>query len=442
MICGAGRAQGCDLRVEEFGREGAGEGFDGGLLLGRKRLALEAKEGAGEFGFADAFRLGKELFNGGGGGRLIELLGVAGDLKGDDALGGFGFAGAAGAILLRDLLEVVDVVDKAAFEGIDFGRNVARDGDIDKEDGAVAAAGQQGAGVRRGEDLAGTCGSENDVGAVRLLVQLRERDDPGGDGGRAEGVGNLFGAGFGAVGDKQRGGALLDEVTRRQIAHFAGTDEQNGFAGEGAEDFAGKIGGHRGDRNGGSADLCFGADAFGNGEGTLQQRIEHGFDGADFAGDGERLLHLAKDLGFADDHGIERTGDTKQVADGFGLTEMVKVRLDVGRAEIEEVVKEAGRGGGVAGRVSDAVLGAAPGGTVGRQRSAVRVADREQLDTVAGGKDHGFADAGFAHKGEGGFGEAVCRNGKAFAHRDGRGGVVDAHQQKRAAGGACGGEDV
>ena len=37
------------------------------------------------------------------------------------------------------------------------------------------------------------------------------------------------------------------------------------------------------------------------------------------------LLHLAEDLGFADDHAVEGAGDAKEVADGFALAELVEV---------------------------------------------------------------------------------------------------------------------
>ena len=42
-----------DLRVEEFSREGFGEGVDGGLLLGGERA--QALGGAGELGLAEGF---------------------------------------------------------------------------------------------------------------------------------------------------------------------------------------------------------------------------------------------------------------------------------------------------------------------------------------------------------------------------------------------------
>ena len=52
----------------------------------------------------------------------------------------------------------------------------------------------------------------------------------------------------------------------------------------------------------------------------------------------------------------------------------------------------------------------------------------EQLHAVAGGEDHGFADAGLVGERAGGVGEAGDGDGEALAHVDGSGGVIDAEQ--------------
>ena len=39
-----------------------------------------------------------------------------------------------------------------------------------------------------------------------------------------------LGAGLGAVGDEERGGALLDEVAGGELGHLAGADEEDGLA--------------------------------------------------------------------------------------------------------------------------------------------------------------------------------------------------------------------
>ena len=62
------------------------------------------------------------------------------DFPADDGLGGCGFAAAIGEVGGGDLLEVVDVVDEAAFDFVHARVDVAGDGDVDEEHGAVAAA--------------------------------------------------------------------------------------------------------------------------------------------------------------------------------------------------------------------------------------------------------------------------------------------------------------
>ncbi len=134
--------------------------------------------------------------------------------------------------------------------------------------------------------------------------------------------------------DQQRLRALLDEVARSKVGHLACAYDQHRFPGERAEDLARKLDGDRSDRDRRAADLSFGAHALGHGKCTLQQRVQsraegsRGFDGADFARDVPRLLHLAEDLRFANDHGIKRGRDAEEVADGFALAECVEMRLE------------------------------------------------------------------------------------------------------------------
>ena len=67
--------------------------------------------------------------------------------------------------------------------------------------------------MRAAEDfLRGAGGGDDDVGAGGLLVEGVEGDGFGVDGGTGEVGGDLFGAGLGAVGDEDGGGAVLDEM--------------------------------------------------------------------------------------------------------------------------------------------------------------------------------------------------------------------------------------
>ena len=115
----------------------------------------EALRGAGELGFAEGFGGKLKLLDGLSGGSLGEALAVAFGFELHDGLGGLGLAAALNLVLLRDLLEVVDVVDEAAFEVVDGGVYVARDGDVDEEDGAIPAAMNERAAVVGREDLTG-----------------------------------------------------------------------------------------------------------------------------------------------------------------------------------------------------------------------------------------------------------------------------------------------
>ena len=129
--------------------------LDGGVLLGGERRVEvgEALRGAGELGFAEGFGGLLKLLDGLGGRGLVEALAVAFGLELHDGLGGLGLAAALNLVLLRDLLEIVDVVDEAAFEVVDGGVDVARDSDVDEEDGAIPAAMNERAAVDRARRL-------------------------------------------------------------------------------------------------------------------------------------------------------------------------------------------------------------------------------------------------------------------------------------------------
>ena len=176
---------------------------------------------------------------------------------------------------------------------------------------------------------------------------------------------------------------ILPAPTRRTV-----------FPCERAEDLSGEVDGYGGDGDGAGADLGFGADFFGDGEGALEEGFEVSGDGADFAGDGVGLFDLAEDLGLAYDHAVERAGDAEEVADGFALAEFVEVGLDVGGRDGEVFVEEAeevGCGLGLVFGFAGVVL------------------QGEEFDAVAGGEDEAFADAGLMEEGAGGVGEAARR---------------------------------
>ena len=107
----------------------------------------------------------------------------------DNVLCGSGLAAAVGEVRGGDLLQVVDVVDEAAFDLVHLRVDVAGDGDVDEEHGAVAAAREELLAVGAGEDVAVGAGrGDDDVGAAGLRVELLERDDFGGAGDGVRGL--------------------------------------------------------------------------------------------------------------------------------------------------------------------------------------------------------------------------------------------------------------
>jgi len=102
------------------------------------------------------------------------------------------------------------------------------------------------------------------------------------------------------------------------------------------------------------------------------------------------------------------------MADGFLLAELVDMGADFRGGEAEVVVEEVEQAERCDGSGLEFVL------------------HGEELDAVAGGEDHGFADAGLVREGARGVGEAGDGNGETLTHVNGSGGVVDTEEQERA----------
>ena len=221
-------------------------------------------------------------------------------------------------------LQIVDVVDEDAFDLVHRRIDVARNGDIDEEHGAVAAAMHELLAVFSAEDgVRRAGGADDDVGFGGGFVELFEWNDAA-----VEGLSELTGAFERAVGDEDGSGTLLDEVAGGEFAHFAGADEEDGAALQRSEDLAGKFDRDRCDGDGVGADGGFSADTLGGGEGGLQQMFELAGDGAGSARDGEGFFDLAEDLRLADDHGVEAGGDAEEMADGLLIAMLVDVRRE------------------------------------------------------------------------------------------------------------------
>ncbi len=95
------------------------------------------------------------------------------------------------------------------------------------------------------------------------------------------------------------------------------------------------------------------------------------------------------------------------MTDGFTFAELVEMRLEIGRGDVEVLVEEV------------------EGAGVFRLRGVLH---GEEFDAVAGGEDDGFADTGLVGEGAGSIGEARGSDGEALANLDRRGVVVDAQE--------------
>ena len=121
-------------------------------------------------------------------------------------------------------------------------------------------------------------------------------------------------------------GALAGEVRRRQLDHLAGADHQHAGLGDRREDALGELhrrGGHR-DRR--AADVGVRAHVLGDGEGPLEQPVEHQAQRARRFGVPHRLLHLAEDLRLAQHHRVEPARDAERMRDGAFARQRVDVR--------------------------------------------------------------------------------------------------------------------
>jgi hypothetical protein len=105
--------------MEELVDEAVGHDLDGLLLLFAERA--EAAAGAVQFEELGFFGLAAQRDDGGFDAEAGELAHEAVGFVGDDALGVFGFAAAAGEVFVGDAGEVVDVVDVDVFEAVDGG---------------------------------------------------------------------------------------------------------------------------------------------------------------------------------------------------------------------------------------------------------------------------------------------------------------------------------
>jgi hypothetical protein len=303
--------------------------------------------------------------------------------------------------VISDGLQVVDVVEVDVFQGLNAGIDIARDGQVDEEEGPVAAAFHHGlelVGVQ--QMVRGTGAADQDIDRVKRAHPAFERH-----GLSAEGGGQGLGAFVGAVGDEHWAGAPAQEGFGGFLAGVAGAEDHDGAFGEGIEHFFGEIDGHGGDGDAAALDLGFGANLFGDVERALEHAVQEPAGTAVLKGDIVGLLELTEDLGFAEHHGVESSGDSEEVFDALGFG--------------------AGVDFGAEGFRGPAMFGEEPA-EGGEQLGFWVVRGHIQFDTVAGGQDDAFEnESGGSELGQGGR-DLVIGEGEALAQLDGRGAVAEA----------------
>ena len=99
----------------------------------------------------------------------------AGELLLDDALGVVRLFLALAAVLLHHVLQVVDVVEVGVAHAIDLGVEVARHGDVDEEDGPMAAVLERALDTLSRDDVVRRRGgADDDVGGGHVPFEVLE----------------------------------------------------------------------------------------------------------------------------------------------------------------------------------------------------------------------------------------------------------------------------
>ena len=195
-------------------------------------------------------------------------------------------------------------------------------------------------------------------------------------------------------------------MARSQFAHLSRADEEYGAALKRSEDLARKVNRNGSDGNGARSDFSFGTNFLGGGKCALQQMFKLPGNGAGSARHGECFFYLAKNLRFADHHGVEAGGDAEEMTDCIAIVLLIDMRLEEGRIKAEVAVQEA------------------------CQIGFGRLDGCQEFNAIAGGNDHALTDAWHCGQGTGRVRQIVARDGDFFAQLDGSGLVIDANERE------------
>src|SRR5579862_4685472 len=309
-----------------------------------------------------------------------------------DGFGARNFTLAGAAILLDDESQVVNVVEVEVVETGGSGIHIAGQAEIHDEERAVAPCGHgpfEHSALERGL-FRGNAGN-NHVGQGQCGIPVFPGDDFAGKFACEE-----FGAFARSIHNVEMGDATIAELGDDLFADGARAQDEGGVLSELAENAFGEFDAGGRDGHGTSAEFRFGANALADFESALEHAVEHRAGGAGLVGEAIGFADLAKNFGFAEDHGIEPGSHAEKVTDGVAIVMMVEravEQIELDGVEIAEIAGESG-GGLMGGFGRNAVNFAAVAG--GEDQRFVEDAAGAELfgglASLLGGEGHTLAD--------------------------------------------------
>src|SRR6202158_4657323 len=203
--------QGADRGVHDFVDDATSQRLDGQFLVGGH--GTEAPANPINLGLANGFEVVLQADDGGNHVESLQASVEFFDFAIDDRFRLFGFLLAIGDVRRDRLLQIVDVIDEDAIDLVHLRIDVAGNGDIDKEHGLVFAQRHELFAVFGPADEGRRAGRGNyDVGAITGVIKAVELDRLS-----VKFLRQPDGAVVGAVGDKERGGAVREQMGGRYL---------------------------------------------------------------------------------------------------------------------------------------------------------------------------------------------------------------------------------
>ena len=325
-------------RVEHLAGDGRGHPLQClALILGQ---LFESAEGLGDLAEHDPVDVAAQLHDGRRGVHVLQPAAELHPFLVDDPLRLDRLPVALGPVHLDHAVQVIDVVEVDVAQVVDPRIQIPRHGDVDEEQGPVAALAHHRTHLLLAQDQVGRAGgADDDVHPLQFPEDLLQAHGPAVVAARQ--VDRPL---QGAVGDNHLGHALADQVLGRQFGHLPGADEQHPLVRKVAENLARQF--HRGvaDGHGAGADAGFRAHPLGHGKGLVHQLVEQKTGAAALGRVAVGLLQLAENLRLANDHRVQAGGHQKQVLDR-GLVEVlvdVPVQFLAGHGAGEQLIENLG----------------------------------------------------------------------------------------------------